>query len=113
MNIEPIIIDYLKRKLVTDSVYGEIQEKPEEKYIVVDKTGSDTEDKVTTSTIAIQSTAPSKALASDTNEEVKDAMDEIIELPCIYDCQLMSDYNFTNVARKEHRYQSVFEITHR
>ena len=113
MNIEPVVIDYLKTELQTDSVYGEVQENPEEEYYVVDKTGSDAENRIITSTIAIQSYARSKARASDKNEMVKEVMDRIIRLPVIDDCQLMSDYNFTNTAKKEYRYQAVFLITHR
>lgn len=113
MNIEPVIIQYLIGKLNRNSVYGDVPETPEDEFIVVDKTGSDREDKITTSTIAIQSTAPSKERASEVNEEVKTAMDEIIELGCIDDCQLNSDYNFSNIEKKGHRYQAVFEVTHR
>lgn len=113
MSIEPIIIDYLKTELQTQSVYGEVQANPEEVYFVIDKTGSDIENMITTSTVAIQSYAQSKAQASDYNEKVKEAMDKIIRLPVIDDCQLMSDYNFTNTAKKEYRYQAVFLVTHR
>ena len=113
MNLEPVVINYLSEKLNMSSVYGEVPEKPESRYVVVDKTGSDVDNRITTSTVAIQSSAPTKAMASELNEEVKTAMDEIITLEVIYDCQLMSDYNFTNTEKKEHRYQAVFEITHR
>lgn len=113
MSIEPVIINYLITELQINSVYGEMQDNPEEEYIIVDKTGSDYENRVTTSTIAIQSHARSKARASEINELVKNAMDKSVELKDIYDCQLMSDYNFTNIEKKEYRYQAVFEITHR
>ena len=112
MNIETVVINYLTTEL-SSSVYGEVPESPENEYFVVDKTGSDVEDRITTSTVAIQSHARSKARASDLNELVKAAMDRIISLRVIDDCQLMSDYNFTNIEKKEYRYQAVFEITHR
>ena len=113
MNIEPVIIDFLKTKLDTSSVYGEVQEKPEDEYFIIDKTGSGTENRITTSTIAIQSYAKSKARASDLNEQIKGAMDEAVILRIIDDCQLVSDYNFTDIATKRYRYQAVFEVTHR
>ena len=113
MNLEPVVINYLIGKLNITSVYGEVPETPVGDYIVVDKTGSDVENRITTSTIAIQSYSPTKASASELNDSVKAAMDEIIELRAIDDCQLMSDYNFSNPEKKDHRYQAVFEITHR
>ena len=113
MNIEPVIINYLITELGTDNVYGEVPENPEGEYFIVDKTGSDYENRLTSSTIAIQSYASSKYRASELNEQVKAAMDRIIKLRVIDDCQLISDYNFTNIAKKEHRYQAVFEVTHR
>lgn len=112
MNIEPVIINYLIEELHTESVYAEVPEVPEEEYFIIDKTGSDTENRITTSTIAIQSYGPSKMRASEMNENVKTVMDDICRLSVIGDCKLMSDYNFSNIAKREHRYQAVFEITH-
>ena len=114
MNLEPVIINYLNNELRTYPAYGEVQENPEDEYFVVDKTGSDVENRLTTSTVAIQSCSKiSKSRASELNEMVKTAMDSIVRLPVIDDCQLMSDYNYTNIETKEYRYQAVFEITHR
>ena len=81
--------------------------------IVVDKTGSDAENRLITSTVTIQSYAKSKARASELNEMIKSVMDESVALRTIDDCQLNSDYNFTDIEQKRHRYQAVFEITHR
>ena len=55
MNIEATIIDYLRGKLATDNVYGEIPDSPTGEFFVVDKTGSSTENRICTSTVAIQS----------------------------------------------------------
>ena len=55
MNIEAIIINYLKGNLSTDNVYGEIPDSPTGEFFVVDKTGSSTENHICTSTVAIQS----------------------------------------------------------
>lgn len=112
MNIEKIVINYLKDKMQTDAVYGEIPDSPEGEFFVVDKTGSTTVDRICTSTVAIQSYGDSKAKAADSNEKLKDAMEEIVALDQIGRCHLTTDYNFTNVARKQYRYQAVYEITH-
>ena len=46
------------------------------------------------------------------DEEVKKAMKKIVELEDISKCDLNTDYNYTDVARKKYRYQAVFDITH-
>lgn len=112
MNIEAVIIDYLKTALETEHVYAELPERDPGEYFVIDKTGSDTSNWLCTSTIAIQSYASSKYRAAELNEDLKGAMEDIETLDEIAGCYLNSDYNFSNIAKKQHRYQAVFEITH-
>ena len=112
MDIEAKIIDYLRTALRTEDVYGEIPDTQPEEYYVIDKTGSATENLICTSTVAIQSYAGSKARASELNEGVKAAMEDFMFQEDISDCHLNTDYNFSNIAKKQHRYQAVFEITH-
>ena len=112
MNIEKIIIAYLQGALGTNEVYAEIPERPGTEFFIVDKTGSSTHDRITTSTIAIQSYAKSKVRASELNDSLKEAMDRIEALDSIGACRLNSDYNFTNATRRQYRYQAVYDITH-
>jgi len=112
MNIEAVIINYLMTSLGTGHVYAEVPNDPPEEYFVVDKTGSSTDNWLCTSTIAIQSYGPSKLHAANLNEELKLAMEGIETLDEIAGCDLISDYNFSNIAKKQHRYQAVFDITH-
>ena len=112
MNIERIVIDYLKDALQTDNVYGEIPDSPAGEFFVVDKTGSVTKDHICTSTVAIQSYGDSKSQAADSNERLKSVMNGIVALNEIGGCYLTTDYNFTNTARKQYRYQAVYDITH-
>lgn len=112
MNIEAVLIRYLQDALDTDAVYAEVSEKPSGEFYVIDKTGSSTYNRITTSTVAIQSYGPSKLRAIEMNEAVKAAMDNIAVLPEIGGCHLESDYNFTNTIKRQHRYQAVFDITH-
>lgn len=112
MNIEAIVISYLQSALGTASVYAEVPEKPETEYYVVDKTGGAMTNRIKSSTIAIQTYGPSKLRASEMNEDVKEAMDGFSALDEIGSCRLNSDYNFTNTAKRQHRYQSVWDITH-
>lgn len=112
MNIEATVISYLNNIIGSGNVYAEVPDSPSGEFFVVDKTGSSTENHICTSTIAVQSYADSKAEASDANERIKAIMDGIVELDSIGACYLDTDYNFANVARKQHRYQAIFRITH-
>ena len=112
MNIEAIIIDYLKEAMETDRVYGEVPSSPKGEFFVVDKTGSSTTDRICTSTIAIQSYAKTKAAAAELNEKLKSAMEGIVALDAVGGCHLSTDYNYTNIAKKQYRYQAVYDITH-
>lgn len=109
--IEKTILDYMKEHA---SVPAHMQrpESPADAYILIEKAGSGRENHVDESTIAIQSYAKSLYEAAALNEEVKELMESILELDEISSVQLNSDYNFTESARKQYRYQAVFDITH-
>ena len=112
MDIEKKIIEYLRESLATDRVYGEEPDSPKGEFFVVDKTGSSTTNRLCTSTVAIKSYADTKSKASDLNEELKAIMPGIVAGKGVSSCRLVSDYNFTNTAKKQHRYQAVFNLTH-
>lgn len=112
MNIETKLIKYLSKALDTEDVYLEVPETGIKKFIVIDRTGSSTADMIYTAQIAIQSYDSTRLKASELNEEVKAAMDDFMYEDGVSDCRLMTDYNFTNTARKQHRYQAVYSITH-
>ena len=50
--------------------------------------------------------------ASSLNEEVKKAVDSLIELNEIASVKLNTDYNFTDTTTKKYRYQAVYDIKH-
>lgn len=116
--IEKILISYLIGKTsAANDVYAERPNTIPEKYILIQKTGSNVEDMITTSTIAIQSISDSMQGGSlldamDLNEDVKEAMEAIIELNDVVKVELNSDYNYTDDSTKEYRYQAVYQITH-
>jgi len=113
MIIETEIIRYLQTALDTDRVYAEVPEDASGNFIVIDKTGGGSTDYINTATIAVQSYGSSKLRAIELNESVKTAMKDLIFFSDgISDCRLVTDYNFSNIAKKQHRYQAVFEITH-
>lgn len=110
--IEKTILDYLNNALPV-SCYMEMPKgSPHSQFVVIEKTGSSTENHITTSTLAVQSYAQSMYGAAQLNETVKGMMELAYLLPSISRCELNSDYNFTDTGMKQYRYQAVFEITH-
>lgn len=112
--IEITVLNYLlgKSLSVDNNVFCEVPEKdiPKE-YVLIEKTGSNRINRIDQAMITIQSISQESLLdAMKLNEEVKEAMDEIVELPEIFRCELNSDYNFTNTRTKEYRYQAVFNL---
>lgn len=122
--IEQLLVTFLINKTSAGTnVFCERPEIPPSEYILLEKTGSDITNRITTSTIAIQSISNSleggsMLQAITLNDEVKDALlgaDEdygLVELDEIVSIDLNSDYNFTDTETKEYRYQAIFNITH-
>lgn len=84
------------------------KDAPEE-YCIVERTGSSSTNYVTTATIAVQSISGSLAKAAKLNEKVKKIL-LAADIEGISSIKLMSDYNFTNTAAKQHRYQAVYSV---
>lgn len=112
MIIEQIIITYLGNIQGFPDVYTMRPETKPDTYVIVEKTGSSAENKIYSANVAIQSYAPDLYSAAQLNETVKAAMENIVTLDDIASCRLQSDYNYTNTATKQPRYQAVFNITH-
>jgi len=110
--IEKIVLDYLSDALSVPCLMEEPTGMTGEELIVIEKTGSSCTNRIYTATLAIQSYAPSMYEAAALNEQVKEAMDNIVALPDIARCELNSDYNFTDTGMKRYRYQAVFQLTH-
>lgn len=116
--IEKSLITYLINKTSAGAnVYAERPETIPESYILIEKTGSSTENMIETATIAIQSIVDSmqgKSLldAAELNEEIKDVMREFVALNDVVMVDLSTDYNFTDSSTKEYRYQAVYTIIH-
>lgn len=122
--IETYLIAYLLDKTAAGiNVYSERPTEEVDNYILIEKTGSSTSNRITTSTIAIQSISNSlnggsMLQAMSLNDEVKAAIlgegEEygLIEEDDIIEVELQSDYNFTDTETKEYRYQAVFNVTH-
>ena len=111
MMIEEIVLNYLQSNLSVP-VYMEIPKDETESFVVLEKVGSSFENRLDTATIAIQSYAGSLRGAALLNEDVKAAVDNMIELARISSCYLNSDSNFTDTTTKRYRYQALYVITY-
>lgn len=109
--IELIIKKYLDESFDKPS-YLEFPENAPDFFVLIEKTSSGNEDKLVNSTIAFQSYAPSMYESAKLNEEIKKVILEMVQLDEISKVKLNSDYNYTDVTRKRHRYQAVFDIYH-
>ena len=112
--IELTVLNLLKSQNIGDVGENVFMEKPQkqdlEEFILMEKTGSEKVNHINRATIAIQSWSSSMYNAAKLNEEVKDAMEKIIEYTEISKCSLNSDYNFTDTKTKSYRYQAVFDL---
>lgn len=109
--IEVVIKKYLDGCLSVPS-FLERPEKPPERYVLFEKTGSGESNHLPSSTFAFQSYGPSLYEAASLNEELKKAVYSMIGFNEFSKIKLNSDYNFTDTETKEYRYQAVFDINH-
>lgn len=113
--IEKTILDHLSARLAPTPCCAEAPDNEPGAFVVVEKTGSSTAERVTSATLAVQSYAARDGPlleAAALNEQVKAAMLEADTLPDVVQCEPVTDYNFPDVTRKRRRYQAVFEVTH-
>ena len=108
--IAKTLLDYLDSALDVPVV----MEAPERltDYVLIDQTGSSRTNHIITTTFAIQSYGDSLYEAMVLNDEVKDAMVDFAELGNVTRVELQTDYNYTNTATKQYRWQAVYLITH-
>lgn len=104
------LLDYLGEELSI----GVYMEAPEDftDYVLIEQTGSARTNHIITTTVAIQSYGPSLYEAMVLNERVKVAMEGFTGLANVANVELQTDYNFTNTATKQYRWQAVYSITH-
>jgi len=107
--IELTILNHLTSKLDVP-VHLEKPSTETETYVVFEKTSSGKSDHLPSATFAFQSYAKSLYDAVVLNEQVKNAVEELILLDGIRGLDLNSDYNFTDTTTKEYRYQAVYDI---
>ena len=107
--IEKIILDYLNDKAPVPA-YMEKPEKEPDKYIMIEKIGSERANHVDSATIALQTYAKSMFEVASLNEEVISIMYDITDLDEVFSIRLVRDYNFTDTTKKKYRYQAIFDL---
>ena len=113
MTIIELLIQYLTDGLYDTSVFVGV-EAPEQlyNYVLIDQTGSDTVNHITTTTVAVQSYGASLLDALTLNETVKGLMLNFVTENEVAGIRLETDYNFTDTTTKQYRWQAVYQITH-
>lgn len=109
--IEKVVLNYLSGALPVP-VRMEVPKNPPERFVVLEKTGSNETNKINQATIAAQSYGKTMLQAAELNEQVKAAFENMLDLPQIGSVKLNSDYNFTNTATEKYRYQALYVITY-
>lgn len=109
--IEITVLDYMSNNLPVP-VYMEFPSDPDNRFVVLRKGGSERENLVDTSTFVADSYAESLLEAAKLNEQVKAALDSLIELDTISGSKRGGDYPFYDTQNKRYRYQAVQNITH-
>ena len=82
-------------------------------YGLFEKTSSSKTDHIVTSTFAFQSYAPTLLEAAQISAELRQLIEELPGATTeVSKAQLSGEYNFTNTADKQPRYQAVFSLVH-
>ena len=111
--IEAIILAHLKTALGTDNVFMEVpRDNLPTRFVVVERTNGERSNHIDTTRFAVQSYAESLYQAALLNNDVKAAMDSLIEEDEVARSAYQADYNFTDTETKRYRYQAVYDITH-
>lgn len=108
--IAKTLLDYLDQTLDVPVVMETPAQTSD--YVLIDQTGSSRTNHIITTTFALQSYGESLYEAMLLNQMVEAAMDGFAELDEITRVELETDYNFTNTATKQYRWQAVYQITH-
>lgn len=109
--IEITIKQFLDNQLSVP-VFIEKQSNSPQRFILFEKTSGTKKNHIKSGTFAFQSYAESMYEAAMLNEELKQAVENMIQLNEIGNISLNSDYNFTDTETKQYRYQAVFDITY-
>lgn len=116
ISTEEVVIEEFLREFLLEKmdypVVTELPQKPPDRFILLEKTGSRIENTIFYTTIALRSYGETMNEAAKVNEKVKAAMECLAENAAISAAVLKSDYNYTDVTNRKYRYQAVYNIVH-
>ena len=107
--IELIVKGHLEKKMKVPILLEHKKDDPK-RFIIFEKLGSGKKNYTNSSRFAFQSYGDSLYQAAKLNEDLKEAVESLIERDDIAFVRLDSDYNFTDQETKRYRYQAVYEI---
>lgn len=111
--IELTVFEWLKKNLPGTKVSVEEPKGAGDKFVLVEKTGGTESVGLNNAIFTIQAYGKTRYEAAELNEIVKDAMYRMAESNGVATkVELNSDYNFTDLATKRYRFQSVYDITY-
>lgn len=110
--IETILLNYLKSANLSAEIYAEQPKEKPKTFYLLEKTGGYEENHITESTFIIQSYAKSLYEAAELSKEIIAVMKNAITLDEIARVEIQGDYNYTDSATKQYRYQATFVVTH-
>lgn len=108
--IEQTLLEYLTGALDVP-VCMQLPENPAGSFVVLQRTGGGSYDRLRSALIVAQSYGPTLYDAARLNERVVQAMEAAPDaLDSLSSCALNADYSYPDAVRKLHRYQAVFEL---
>lgn len=111
MTILEYVVNYLDKKL-PEPVRIKKPDKAPKRYILIEKTGFDIENYLSTATVVIESYAESLYATEELSIRIRKRLEEMADNNKISSVRLDTDYPDSNADKKENRYQAVYKITH-
>lgn len=115
MVIEELVINYLVSQNIEGiggHVYAETPVDAPDDYVLIQRAGGSQANFIRQHTVFTEVISRrSKIDAAKNHEAVIEAMLEMRDHTDVFRCVLNSDYDATNPARKEYRYQALWQIT--
>lgn len=109
--IELNVLNFATKKLPVP-VYMEFPSDPPERFVVLKKTDSSRDNLIDMSMFVADSYAETLLEAAKLNEQVKSALDSLVELDEVSRSARGGDYPFFDTNNHRYRYQAVQNITH-
>ena len=111
--IEELLYEYLDENASCNWYTMRPAEETATPYGLFEKTNSTKTDHVTTSTFAFQSYGSTLLEAAQTSAELRSLIEDLPNITTeVSKAQLTGEYNFTNTANKQPRYQAVYQLVH-